>query len=126
MTLKKIDEIEAQMSKQWWKGRQVEASVHGPILPGAVKPPVTVDSAPVSLAGGERTKTFAPTQPSELGLDVDPAQATDYEPTQMGLPAAADSGLTAGPQQVRAPLGIGGGNFDTGSREFSTSALFSI
>ena len=35
VTLKKIDEIEAQMSKQWWKGKQESATGHGAGFPVA-------------------------------------------------------------------------------------------
>ena len=60
-TLKKIDEIEAQMSKQWWKGKQEEASLHSSLL-------------------GQLPAESSPA----------PLQDTVYSPTQMGLSAPGD------------------------------------
>lgn len=46
-TLKKIDEIEAQMSRQWWKGRQEVASKSTPAVPPVV-PSAAKTDAPVT------------------------------------------------------------------------------
>ena len=124
-TLKKIDEIEVQMSKQWWQGKQDEASVHGGNFSVAANPPrVAGDSASMSVAPGESDKTFAPTQPFELSLDFGPVQSADYESTQMGLPAPDDPASTGGQQQAQASRSTGSGNFEAGSSEFSAPKLF--
>ena len=126
-TLKKIDEIEAQMSKQWWQGKQNEVSVPGGKPSVAVNPlRVEGDSAPMRIAPGERDKTFVPTQPFELSLDFGPVQSADYESTQMGLPAPDDPASTGGRQQAPVSRSTGSGNFDPGISEFSTAKLVSV
>lgn len=98
-TIKKIDEIEAQMSKQWWQGKQ--------------------DEAP-----GESDKIFEPTQPLDLNPDVEPVQSVDCESTKMGLPGPDDLASTGGRQQARASRNTGSGRLDAGSSEFLTAKLF--
>ncbi len=77
MTIKKIDEIEAQMSKQWWKGKQDAP-------PGAVKGSSPADQADViTFAPNGAVSTFAPTQADDSEpLSVSPQQ--DFEPTRTG------------------------------------------
>ena len=125
ITLKKIDEIEAQMSRQWWKGKQDEASLHGTNFPVAANPPVVAcDSAPMSVAPG--TSTFAHTEVSELLMNFDSAPGADYEATQMGLPAPADSVQLGAPRPMMAFKNPGSRNFDVGISDFTTSKLFSV
>jgi ABC-type transporter Mla MlaB component len=81
-TLKKIDEIEAQMSRQWWNGQQrklgesapsVQTSVSATTLP--VSAPATELSRPGVTAAASQLdtcNTFAPTQPTHLD---EPAQS---------------------------------------------------
>ena len=83
-TLKKIDEIEAQMSKQWWKGR--EPSVPGGLMgrevaAQAAQPPgaLGLDSAfattmPADLADRQEKSRAQPCP--EVGLTADSAAAT--------------------------------------------------
>lgn len=73
-TLKKIDVIEAQMSKQWWKGRQ-DAETSQTATPDAPTPHRS--SAPDSQS--EPNSTFAST------LAVDFENRIDDVPTQLGL-----------------------------------------
>jgi ABC-type transporter Mla MlaB component len=131
MTLKKIDEIEAQMSKQWWKGRPGEPTVQGGIagsnFPIAANTDETAgDSIAMSVAPRERTSVFKPTHASELSPDSEPAQSVEYEPTQMGLAEAADTAPPGTPQPMMAFRRSGSRNFDTGISEFSTSKLFAV
>ena len=60
-TIKKIDEIEAQMSKQWWKGKHDEAAT----------PDVGHNAVDPSMHSGPKriVETFPPTQTSELNPD---------------------------------------------------------
>src|SRR5450830_1462232 len=91
MTLKKIDEIEAQMSKQWWKGKQDQASVQGGSFPVAAnRRRATDDCAPMSVAARESANTFVSTQASERSSNFDSEEGADYEPTQRGLSAPDD------------------------------------
>ncbi len=80
VTLKKIDEIEAQMSRQWWKGRQPGAAgteAGAPLQP-AHRPSGKAKLGPDSRSG------FASTQASDLMADMEDA------PTQMGLATRTD------------------------------------
>ncbi len=115
-TLKKIDEIEAQMSKQWWKSRQDAATLSADSLPVAAVPPRAArDDSP-----GADTSTFSSTRLS-LSQDFDSVQGADYEPTQMGFSPALDATarvVTAKKSSSR--------NFDAGITDFSISNLFSV
>jgi hypothetical protein len=121
MTLKKIDDIEAQMSRQWWKNRQNGASVHGGTSPLAPTPPSR------AAAGGgpaERVSAFEPTQVfgSELGLER--LHFDDYEATQMGLPAPDD--IVSVQRLQSASASADSRNPDTGPGEFSIPNLLSM
>lgn len=127
MTLKKIDEIEAQMSRQWWKGKQDGVSVQGGNFPVAASSSgMADDSASMSIASRERTSIFASTQASELDPAFDSRPGADYESTQMGLAAPADSGLSGAPPQMMSFKNQGSRNFDAGISEFSTSKILTV
>lgn len=133
MTLKKIDEIEAQMSRQWWKGKQDEASGQGGNFPVAASPTGAAGEGEGETSGGsmsvaprDRTSVFAPTQASELSPHFDPMQGADYESTQMGLAAPANSAPPGAPQQMMAFKSAGSRNFEAGISEFSSSKIFSV
>ena len=118
VTLKKIDEIEAQMSKQWWKGRGGDAAESAPDI--AITPSMLPDSP------GD----FAVTQPgfaaATAGARSNGAAAGDASPRNVaagGKPGAAASGAGSaagsGIKGNQSPSdGSGGG--------FSTSKLFAV
>ncbi|MBX9959626.1 MAG: STAS domain-containing protein [Burkholderiaceae bacterium] len=96
-TLKKIDEIEAQMSRQWWKGKEAASRAGAfPMGPGAglkpeagpTQPPTTVPSEPDAAAtsGGEDSH-FQPTEASGLRPGSsqwgEPEGGGEYIPTQL-------------------------------------------
>ncbi len=120
VTLKKIDEIEAQMSKQWWKGKQESAT--GPRPEGF---PVAQSAADVSptdrstLAPSVSSEHFAPTQASDLLSSQPSADGTEFAPTEMGAGMSIPPPIRAG---GRAAAPQYGGN-DVG---FSTSELFAL
>ncbi len=89
MTLKKIDEIEAQMSKQWWKGREDEASVqaHSTSAASTSSAPGR-DPAPVTLSPTTSGSGFAMTAASTLSSPVSSGDHADFVPTQMGTTAS--------------------------------------
>lgn len=60
VTLKKIDEIEAQMSQQWWKSKQ---GAEAPTQPGAMSAPAP---AGASAADSAHARAYAPTAPGSL------------------------------------------------------------
>lgn len=122
VTLKKIDEIEAQMSKQWWKGKQEAASAQGgfPVAGAAAEP---VAPAPVAATvPATLSSHFEPTESSELHSSVPGATPSEYAATQMGsgMPPPMSSHVplaTHAPQPAQA---------QGGELSFSTSKLFAI
>lgn len=101
MTLRKIDEIEAQMSRQWWQGKQDEGAARAAGFPMSPDPMLGPDAGPTQPMtpqdeGGD--SKFASTQssalrtgsnwfevPEEYALTrMDPAEA-GYEPLQPSL-----------------------------------------
>ncbi len=91
VTLKKIDEIEAQMSKQWWKGKQ-DAAAGAAHAPAAVRPSAsTGQSTSGEEAAAVTAKQFETTQAEVLQADT-----TEFVETEMGHGMAHIS--------VRAPL----------------------
>lgn len=125
MTIKKIDEIEAQMSKQWWKGKQDDVSVQSGLVPPAR--PVTAAGTPaVSSEPRDGEPSFAPTQPTEPLVDSSLLRTTDYEPTQMGVSAVTLAGATHVAPSLVPGQRPGSRNFEAGLSDFSASNLFSI
>jgi ABC-type transporter Mla MlaB component len=122
-TLKKIDEIEAQMSKQWWKGQPVQPAQPVKVAELAKAPAATEPELPESFgaAPGESQidtcNHFAPTQPTHLDEPAAPAfakaWATAPAPPTPPAPQAASRVQT---------LGFAA----TGSSAFSNSKLVSI
>jgi len=133
VTLKKIDEIEAQMSKQWWKGKQDAANAQGAGFPVA-KPPAP---APMPSHAMEPTRpaSFSEQFESTDGRDpssVDSSPSTaEFKATEMGHgmePALrTQSGPGSRPGVGRVPamgsLAQGYGGSDLG---FSTSGLLAV
>lgn len=129
VTLKKIDEIEAQMSKQWWKGKQDAAAAQGgfPVVGGAgsvaepLLPQASAPTVPATLSS-----RFEATESSELHSSVSGALPSEYAPTQMGngMPPPMSSHV---PLPVR-PMHGGGtkGRDAPADLSFSTSELFAI
>ena len=73
-TLKKIDDIEAQMSQQWWKGRTPPPAVAEPRGANGAASPVTAPTAPAASGAA-----FAATVPAK---EFDPI---DDVPTEMSV-----------------------------------------
>ena len=105
VTLKKIDEIEAQMSKQWWKGKQVDAPEQMPDIP------ITPSMLPEN--GGD----FAVTQAGFTG--VAPQRGNGFAPTDVSprLNPVGAAAAVAGKKGAASADGGGG---------FSTSKLFAV
>ncbi|HXE21260.1 MAG TPA: STAS domain-containing protein [Rhodoferax sp.] len=90
-TLKKIDEIEAQMSMQWWKTKSGNSSSHGSSGSGAESSRNAGVSPPLSPAA--RAAHYAVTDPAPL------AQPHQMEPT-LPSPLAADFVMSPGAQEA--------------------------
>ncbi|MBA3057821.1 MAG: STAS domain-containing protein [Gammaproteobacteria bacterium] len=126
-TLKKIDEIEAQMSKQWWKGKQDEALVRAGHPTGVDSvAPAADTTVPQKLSKSKTADTFNSTTVSELSPAEDSASGLEYEPTQMGLAASQEPLSFGAPRQMLPPRNSAGRSADAGLSEFSTSKLFSV
>lgn len=90
VTLKKIDEIEAQMSQQWWKSKQSgnEAGETMPLTmpPGEIQPA----SGPDTQAAAD-ARAFAPTVPATLSSPSAAASAAPMAPSPVAPLFANDS-----------------------------------
>lgn len=132
MTIKKIDEIEAQMSKQWWKGKQDDASIQLPMTPvvravvAAAAPPDADDAAVMTSLPAEAATTFAPTQPADHDPDADDLHFTEYEATRPGIASTGEELLTPDKFAAQIARRSESRNFDTGLSEFSAADLFSV
>jgi anti-anti-sigma regulatory factor len=130
VTLKKIDEIEAQMSKQWWKGKQ-DAGAAAKSANFPVTKISSLDALPTRSPESSTlpsTMGFEATLSSNLGSAPAAISAGDFAATEMGsglaspVPAfghmqpSARAPAMAQISQHNAPSGIG----------FSTSGLFAI
>jgi hypothetical protein len=134
VTLKKIDEIEAQMSKQWWKGKQdasiaqgVSFPVASPVAPKAEpdKPKAPVLPEPLSV-----TEQFSTTAAFDSRTESVQPNASEFVSTQMGdgmdsVPSrrALSSRRSALRKRPNAGDGTHGQDTDGG---FSTSNMFAI
>lgn len=128
VTLKKIDEIEAQMSKQWWKGKQEAAGTQPPGPPpqktSAVPDPGEQATVPVSIS---LLSAFGATESASLrasALAKDAASSTQYSPTEMGVGTGImefQASTPAVSSKMRTPTGV-----DSPAVSFSTSKLFAM
>ena len=110
VTLKKIDEIEAQMSKQWWKGKGGESNEPLPDI--AITPSMLPENA------GDFAVTQAGFTPA-----VAPARSNVFAAPDVGPRSGA-----AGENAVAAAIGIKAKQppADGGGGGFSTSKLFAV
>ena len=98
VTLKKIDEIEAQMSKQWWKGKQ-DAAAKGAGFPvNKTGPTEQKNPDPIAPAPLTVSQQFDTTATSDLGADSRGPEGADFIATEMG-----DGMGPAAPAQAKAP-----------------------
>ena len=129
-TLKKIDEIEAQMSMQWWKTKNAsvaDSSTHVPLT--SVRPPVSQGP----MLDNALPTTYRPTAPNALGPDTsaDPRLPGDHGPvTEPDGLAKALAAARAPKPAPQAPLlgGLSGlTSFDEGGQSgFSASKLTAV
>lgn len=123
VTLKKIDDIEAQMSRQWWKSRRNDPSPATPQVSSGAK---LADGKP-QMPGKAGTATsdshmgFASTQASDLMKGLENA------PTQMGVPTGSDF-LQTGADGLQSPHSADSsrGFEASASSVFSESKMMSV
>jgi hypothetical protein len=120
ITLKKIDEIEAQMSRQWWKNKQGEGA---PVEGASQSAAVTVASLPdtghsvATPSDSDLSAPFAVTVPVSVRPDDRADFGDEFIPTQM----AADMASVPGMEQPFNPDSRG-----DGAAAFSASGLFEL
>jgi ABC-type transporter Mla MlaB component len=117
-TIKKIDEIEAQMSRQWWKGKSEGASKPQKLSQrsDSTLPPVDIPNTLPSQGNTDDSLSFANTLPVDL-QQGEADSADDFLPTQMA------SGM-AGVQR-REGLAQNNGRANA-STDFSSSRLLAM
>jgi len=132
-TLKKIDEIEAQMSKQWWKGRPGGTPATAP-EPTAKPAKVAATQGPAARAHGvadrpstvsesqlETCNTFAATLASDL------FEGADDVPTQLDADMSSPQEASKKPAMpATVPSASRNGFESTGNSVFSVSKMVSI
>ena len=127
-TLKKIDEIEAQMSKQWWKGKQEAAAAQAAGFPIAKSPPNQVDSVrseSSTIAPGPAEDSFESTALVGVSRMEGDASDREFEPTEMGGGMSAfPSGMA--PNKSGARPGAAAQRSSAAEAGFSSSELFAI
>ncbi|OYT90710.1 MAG: hypothetical protein CFE43_16705 [Burkholderiales bacterium PBB3] len=126
-TLKKIDEIEAQMSKQWWKGKQEAASAQAtsfPVAKTAPSPAEASRSEAATMAPDLSDESFESTALTGISRREGDSPAVEFVPTEMGAgmpPLPSRRSAQAG--AFTPPAAAVSGSNDGG---FSSSELFAI
>jgi ABC-type transporter Mla MlaB component len=88
-TIKKIDEIEQQMSQQWWKGKQIKGSFHGskpqPLsaLATETSEPVAAAKVPVPVPAAVTPPPVAAARLEASLYDSAPSTPAEFMPTQV-------------------------------------------
>jgi hypothetical protein len=136
VTLKKIDEIEAQMSKQWWKGKQDAAGAAKaagfPVAAKRADPDEAQPSVPSDPLSEPPTLGFERTIQADAFSSPDPYD--DFEATALGgameaapHPARASAETAQRrPAMSAAAMGALAQSYDGSEVGFSTSKLFAI
>lgn len=113
VTLKKIDEIEAQMSQQWWKSKQgsdtsAGASAAGPAGTSGASgtAPAEDFSLPPVLSDTAHARAFAPTAPASIAAMLGSTPAVEPLFSQNSVAAATDMAALEPP----AGTAMGGGS----------------
>ena len=90
VTLKKIDEIEAQMSQQWWKSKQ-SGNEAGETMPLTMPPGETQPVSGPDTQAAADARAFAPTVPATLSSPLAAASAAPMAPSPVAPLFANDS-----------------------------------
>lgn len=139
-TLKKIDEIEAQMSMQWWKtknGGMPDNSVHAPLHSPSTQAPPMLDNALPTAYRATAPAGLQQLNAARLAAEQQAAREAAHEPSQTQPDslsvALAAARSTPPPQPPAKPPAIGGlagigGSYDSGggSSGFSPSKLTAV
>ena len=136
-TIKKIDEIEAQMSMQWWqtKPRQSLDSVNSSVFPGSTPAPVPAPLLDNALPAG-----YGATEPVGLNFQAEqaariaanpaarsPRQPVEErtEPVPLQSPQPMVKNAPVKPQAING-LSWGGGSYDNGVSGFTLTNMAAV
>lgn len=131
-TLKKIDEIEAQMSRQWWNGQQRklgEPAPTAPPSPNASTPSATsVARAPALATGSSLSSTSAAESQIDTRLAFAPTMPTKLEAAMPQLPiSAAQDKAWSAKSRAKLSMPVGVASFEpTDYSDFSCSNMVSV
>ena len=126
VTLKKIDEIEAQMSNQWWTVQSNEASAQDGNRPARAElSRVAWNSAVASPVTPAKTNVFASTQGPDRRAVARPAPAVGYESTQVGQSVYGAPAPSRVPPRAVPPRSAERKNINLRSDGYSTANLIS-
>jgi ABC-type transporter Mla MlaB component len=126
MTLKKIDEIEAQMSMQWWKTKHGDSSIRTNFPQSSHSP--QNDSAHPRSTPPPPPRPGVPGSANAAYARTDPAPLQSARPkAPLGMPPAPARAASPAAQAGAAPQ-VGGlaGSYDGAATGFSASKLFAI
>ena len=112
MTVKKIDEIEAQMSNQWWQGKNEGVKAPGLASPAGAGVSAAAKSAP-DAAPADADMAFAPTKLAPMVHHPAPAEHTDFVPTQTNS-SFGKNAVSTQPYSYAAPKGKAAGTATPG------------
>ena len=98
-TLKKIDEIEAQMSMQWWKTKQGNSSVAAVTVPASVSTQAPESASPVQTSASARRGPSAAGLPVGYGA-TEPMSLEASQAIQAGSNAVGARSATTPPTSV--------------------------
>jgi len=128
ITLKKIDEIEAQMSKQWWKGKHEPTQPHdlskAPPRPGEAESAMSGSRLPAQSVH-DSSEPFESTEAVSLTGGADAiSQPNEFASTQMASGAIPPDHRD--PRGASAESNAVAAGFSLDDIGFSTSRLFAI
>ncbi|RYX89465.1 MAG: STAS domain-containing protein [Comamonadaceae bacterium] len=126
MTLKKIDEIEAQMSMQWWKTKHGDSSIRTN-FPQSSQSPQGDSAHPASTPPPQQPGSAAAASAAYARTDPAPLQSARPKPP-LGMPPAAAPRAPSPMAQAGSAPQVGGlaGSYDGAATGFSASKLFAV
>jgi len=128
-TLKKIDEIEAQMSRQWWNGQQRKLGEPAPTAPPSPNATSTsVARAPALATGSSLSSTTAAESQIDTRLAFAPTMPTNLEAAMPPLPiSAAQDKAWSDKSRAKLSMPVGVASFEaTDYSDFSCSNMVSV
>ena len=126
-TIKKIDDIEAQMSKQWWTGRQGDSTVPPAASPVPVeRAEAQEDMLAASVGANDDMDPLATLPPPETEVGSSHGPVTHFDQTRPGAAETVGMAGRAATDRTAALRAAGARQTDAGLNGFSSSKLFSI